>query len=189
MKLKYSTARKTVLSHRESRFYIKETAVAHKLLSLRLWFVSEEMSPKVFLSWCQSVHSRAAVSLFQVKNPTQPVDLSMSGWVFAQHFQGTGRGQEAVHTAEMEASGEIKNYSPDYGSQEMTESSGEMLPGISSIDLEFRGRRWRMCQSETLAQSKAVINVLIFHLKEFIPPRFPSKVTRQLAYGTLSPSI
>lgn len=179
---------KWLLSH-QPRFCIQETAIASKLLSLRLWYVSKEMSPGVFHSWCQSVHSWAVVSLFKVKNPTQPTDLYMSNWIFAQHFQGTGRGQSNPHCWEGGFWGD-KNHTPAYGSPVMMESSGKALPGVSSTDPECRDRRWG-CASlkhQPRARQPLCPSSLISR-NLFIPPNFPSKVTKQLVDGVFSASV
>lgn len=99
---------RTLLLSHQPRSWLKETAIASKLLSLRLWYINKGLSPNAFPSWCPSVHSWALIVLAKVKNLSEPIDLSMSNWISAQHFQGTGRGQEALHTPEREDSGEIK---------------------------------------------------------------------------------
>lgn len=46
------------------------------------------------------------------------------------------------------------------------ENSGKVLPGVFSLDPEFRGSRWRTYRLESPVESKAVIVSFASHLKE-----------------------
>lgn len=97
--------------------------------------------------------------LAKVKNLSEPIDLSMNNWVSAQHFQATGRSQEALYTPKREDSEEIKIMTLP----EALRCCGKCRQGVPwrlSLDPEFRGGRQRMCRLESPVESKALISLL-----------------------------